>query len=86
VIRLLALLMVLAVGQKAGRHVPSLEEIRTGPPMLDIPPVAAVLRISKSYFYELIKRGEAPVRVVRVGSRYRVPRSALLALLGADDE
>ena len=67
--------------QKPHRRVPTLEEIRTGPPMLEVPPVAAVLRISKSYFYELIQRGEAPVRVVKVGTRYRVPRTALLALL-----
>ncbi len=53
--------------------------------MLKVPPVAAVVGISKSYFYELIKRGEAPVRVVKVGSRYRVPRTALLELLGAAD-
>ena len=72
--------------QKPGRKVPSIEEIRTGPPMLEVPPVAAVFGISKSYFYELIKRGEAPVRVVKVGSRYRVPRTALLELLGAANE
>jgi len=71
--------------QNPGRRTPTVEEIRTGPPMLEVPPVAAVLRISKSYFYELIRRGEAPVRVVKVGSRYRVPRSALLELLEPTD-
>lgn len=31
---------------------------------------------------ELARAGEFPCRVIRIGARYRVPRSALLAELG----
>lgn len=59
----------------------SLDAIRNGPPMIDLPTAVKPLNISRSYGYELAKRGEFPCRVVKVGRRYRVPRTALLALL-----
>jgi excisionase family DNA binding protein len=59
----------------------NLDDIRTGPPTLDVGTAAGPLGISRSYAYELVKRGKFPCRVIQVGSRYRVPRTALLALL-----
>ena len=35
-IRLLVLLTLLAVGQKAGRRMPTLDELRDGPPTVDV--------------------------------------------------
>jgi excisionase family DNA binding protein len=74
---------VTRAAQKPGRKVPSIDEVRNGPPTVDVPPAAALIGISKSYAYELLQRGEFPCRVIRVGSRWRVPKTALLELLGA---
>jgi excisionase family DNA binding protein len=38
---------------------------------------AAVLGIAESTAYALNLRGEFPVRVVKIGNRYRVPRIAV---------
>ncbi|MFC9883143.1 helix-turn-helix domain-containing protein [Streptomyces libani] len=42
---------------------------------------AAAVGISKSHLYELIKRGQAPFRVVVFGSRYRVITASLIRYL-----
>jgi excisionase family DNA binding protein len=43
----------------------------------------AILGIGRSKAYELAKNGEFRVAIVRIGRRYLVPTSAVLALLGA---
>ena len=63
----------------------SLDEIRTGPPTVTVGTAAGCIGISKSYAYELIHRGDFPCRVIKVGTRYRVPRTALVALLDQVD-
>ena len=72
--------------QKPGRRVPTLDEVRGGPPTLDIPAACGLIGISRSYGFELAKRGEFPCRVIKVGSRWRVLRAALLALLDGANE
>lgn len=62
----------------------TLDEVRLGPPMIGVAAASALIGISRSYGFELARRGEFPCRVVKVGSRYRVPKSALLALLEGD--
>ncbi|AXK37798.1 integrase [Streptomyces armeniacus] len=42
------------------------------------------LALRRSTGYALARRGEYPVRVLRVGSTYRVSRSELLSYLGID--
>ncbi|MFI6160735.1 hypothetical protein ACIA59_12395 [Micromonospora haikouensis] len=42
----------------------------------------AVLGVGRSKAYALAKRGEFPVRVLRVGRNYVVPVPAILELLG----
>ncbi|MEU6064068.1 helix-turn-helix domain-containing protein [Streptomyces sp. NPDC047082] len=42
---------------------------------------ASAIGISKSHLYELIKRGNAPFRVVAFGKRYRVITASLIAYL-----
>jgi hypothetical protein len=51
----------------------------------DLRTAARALGISKSSAYELAKRDEFPVRVIRIGSRYVVPTADLRALLGLGD-
>jgi hypothetical protein len=48
----------------------------------DVGTAGAILGIGRSKAYELAKSGEFPVNVLRIGRRYLVPTSALLALLG----
>jgi predicted DNA-binding transcriptional regulator AlpA len=63
----------------------TLDEIRTWPSTVDVPTAGRAIGISRSHSFELVKRGEFPCRTIRIGSRYRVPTSAILALLeGAD--
>jgi excisionase family DNA binding protein len=60
----------------------TLDEIRSWPAtVVDIPTAARALGISRSYAFELVRRGDFPCRCIRVGNRYRVPTNALLALL-----
>lgn len=46
------------------------------------PDAAQVLGIGRTTTYELIKRGEFPVRVLHLGKKSRVSRADLLAYLG----
>jgi len=46
-------------------------------PTVDVPTAARFLGISRSTSYELCRTGQFPVRVIRVGSRYRVVTSDL---------
>lgn len=63
----------------------SLDEIRRWPPVVDLPTAGRAFGVSRSYSFELAKRGQFPCRTIKVGSRYRVPTSAILDLLeGAD--
>jgi excisionase family DNA binding protein len=49
----------------------------------DVATAGAILGIGRSKAYELAKSGEFPVTVLRIGRRYLVPTSAILALLCA---
>ena len=48
----------------------------------DLRTAAKALGVSKSTAYALAQKGEFPVRVVKIGSRYVVPTADLRALLG----
>jgi predicted DNA-binding transcriptional regulator AlpA len=65
--------------------IPSIAQLRSGPPSLDLLTAAAVLGIGRTRAYELARRGEFPVRVFRIGTSYRVPVTALLELLGISE-
>ncbi len=49
----------------------------------DVATAASILGIGRSTAYELIRRGEFPVPVRRVGTRLRVPVAPLVALFAA---
>lgn len=63
---------------------PTLDEIRgTWPAAVGVPDAALAIGISKSHLYELIKRGEAPVKVLSFGARHRIVTASLVRLLEA---
>ncbi len=57
------------------------QRIRDLGPVTDVPTAGAILGLSRSAAYDLAATGAFPVPVIRVGSRYRIPVPALLALL-----
>lgn len=61
---------------------PTLDEIRQWPATVDVSRAALALGIGKSKLYDLIKRGEAPVKVIDVGAK-RIVTASLVLLLEA---
>ena len=55
--------------------------IRALGPVTDIAAAARIFGLSRAVAYDLARRGEFPVAVLRFGSRYRVPVAAILAAL-----
>ena len=51
----------------------------------DVPTAASVLGVGRSTAYDLIRRGDFPVPVVRLGTRLRVPTDPLLVFLETGD-
>ena len=62
---------------------PTLDEVRTWPATVDVPTAALACGFSRSHAYDLVRRGEFPARVIRVGSRIRVVTASLIELLSA---
>ncbi|MGP4026171.1 helix-turn-helix domain-containing protein [Actinomadura sp. 3N407] len=60
-------------------------EVPDLPTVVDIVTAAHALGLSRSHAYELAKRGDFPCRVIRVGTRYRVPTASLLRLIEVED-
>ncbi|MFG1953913.1 helix-turn-helix transcriptional regulator [Micromonospora sp. NPDC048830] len=64
------------------------ERIRALGAVTDLATAARIFGLSRSVAYDLAKRGQFPVPVLRFGSRYRVPVAAILHALhlpAADD-
>ncbi|WP_218974506.1 helix-turn-helix domain-containing protein [Streptomyces sp. NP160] len=57
------------------------EEVRTLPPVVNVPTAAAVLGISPATAYRLIRAEEWPTPVLHLGRYIRIPRAALLDML-----
>lgn len=60
---------------------PTLDEVRAWPATCSAAQAATVLGVSKSHLNELIRRGEAPVKVLRLGGCNRVVTASLVRLL-----
>lgn len=59
------------------------EQVRTLPPVVDVPTAAAVLGVSRATAYRLIASGNWPTPVLKLG-QYRIQRTALLKVLGLE--
>lgn len=67
------------------KHIAShslIDELRDAGPTVDLPLANRALGISKGHGYALAKRGEYPVRLLKLGGSYRVVTAELLTLLG----
>jgi excisionase family DNA binding protein len=51
------------------------------PPLLDVPEAARVLGIGRSLAYDLVRRGEWPTAVLRVGRLIKIPSRPLVELV-----
>jgi hypothetical protein len=61
---------------------PSAEEVLAWPPVVDLETARKPLLIGRSKAYQLAATGEFPVKVLRIGTRYRVIAAEVWALLG----
>lgn len=59
----------------------TLPDVQSLPPTLDVPAAAALLGISRSTAYELVRTNRWPTPVLRLGRLIRVPSAALVQLL-----
>jgi predicted DNA-binding transcriptional regulator AlpA len=57
------------------------EQLRGLPPVVDVPTAAAVLGVGRTAAYELIRAGQWPTPVLRLGKLIRVPTAPLLELV-----
>ncbi|GAB3544360.1 helix-turn-helix domain-containing protein [Arthrobacter tumbae] len=60
------------------------EEVLALPPSMDLEAACKALGISRVTGYRLVKAGEFPCPVVRLGRVIRVPKPGLLRVLGLD--
>jgi hypothetical protein len=58
------------------------DEIRGLPVLLTVPLAGRVLGVGRTAAYQLVRRGEWPTPVVRVGAKIWIPRAPLLELVG----
>lgn len=63
---------------------PTLDEIRAWPATVPVRKAADALGCSKSFLYELIRRGESPVRVLSFGRRSVVVTADLIRVLSGE--
>lgn len=64
----------------------SAEDVRALGVRTDVPTAADVLGMGTNAAYDLARRKEFPVPVLRVGRKYVVPVAGLLAILGISTE
>lgn len=57
------------------------EELAGLPALLDVPEAARVLGIGRSLAYEMVRRGEWPTAVLRVGRLIKIPSGPLVRLV-----
>ena len=60
---------------------PTLDEIRRWPATVSPAVAATALGISRSYAYELVRRGKFPVKTLKVGGKTRVVTESILRAL-----
>jgi predicted DNA-binding transcriptional regulator AlpA len=60
-------------------------DVRRLPVVVDLPTASRLLGIGRTSAYELVRTGQWPTPVIRVGRLIRVPTAPLLAALGVTD-
>ena len=60
----------------------TVEQVRSLPPVVDVPTAAAVLGLGRTAAYELIRVDQWPTPILRLGKLIRVPSAPLLELVG----
>jgi predicted DNA-binding transcriptional regulator AlpA len=58
------------------------DEVRAMPAVVDLPTAARALGLGRTAAYELVRTGEWPTPVIRLGRLIRVPSAPLVELLG----
>lgn len=59
----------------------TLDEVRAWPATVDVADAGKALGVSRAHVYNSIRKGDFPVRVIKVGKRYRAITADLIALL-----
>lgn len=65
---------------------PTLDEIRTWPATVTVPVAGRAWGLSRNQSYDLVRRGEFPATVNRVGGRYRVVTESIIRALSSEPE
>ena len=61
------------------------DEVLALPASNDLETAGHAFGIGRTKAFDLAKRGAFPCKVLKVGAKYRVPRSAILEALGIED-
>ncbi len=70
-----------APAARRDRHRKQPDPLDASPPSLDVMAAAALLGIGRTCAYGLVRRGEWPTPVIRVGRCIRIPTAPLVELL-----
>ena len=70
-----------APGSEALKTRPTLAEVKAWGATVNVPQAAVALGCSSSHLYDLIKRGQAPVKTLSFGRRHVVITQSLVTLL-----
>jgi len=62
------------------------QDLRDLPVVVDLLTAAAVLDIGRTTAYELVRTGQWPTPILRMGGRIKVPTAPLLDLLGVSTD
>lgn len=62
------------------------DELLALPAAIDLPTAGRAFGFGRNKAFELARRGEFPVRVLRLGNSYRVPTAEVLRALGIDEQ
>lgn len=68
------------------RRLPTLDEVRRWPATVDLVTAALPLGIGRTKAHEMARTGTFPVRLLRLGNRYRVSTADLHEFLGIRNE
>lgn len=77
---------LLAEIRTAGTEItaPTLEDIKGWPAVVDVPRACTAYGLSRSYGYELVRRGEFPAKVISAGGRILVVTASIVAALSSE--